>query len=64
MHLLISVCVCVCVCVSVDILGRVNEVGSNEQCRSRLLKGFRSQKGLLVQKNLAVTLNTTTVSKY
>ena len=36
------VCVCVFVCVCVDILGRVNEVGSNEQCRSRLLKGVRS----------------------
>ena len=31
-----------CVCVYVDILGHVNEVGSNEQCRSRLLKGVRS----------------------
>ena len=36
MYLLIRVCVCV------DILSCVNEIGSTEECRSRLLKGVCS----------------------
>ena len=43
-YLLISVYVCVCVCV--DILGRVKEVGSKEQCRVRLLKDVRSLRNI------------------